>query len=374
MPGAPAVYLGYPMSINALNAVCPYYTMYPLDFPLRVLKEHGKRGEWVIDPFCGRGTTNFAARLLSMPSVGVDSSPVAAALAQAKLASAEPGRIVASARAILKAAKKPTEVPEGEFWMLAYHQNTLLQLCQLREALLSECSSPTRLLLRAIILGALHGPRPKGTPSYFSNQSPRTFAPKPNYAVRFWTERGMRPDNVDVVAIIKARAERYLADPPPDVDGMVQLADSREADTFNDVPQARFVVTSPPYYGMRTYLPDQWLRLWFLGGPDYVEYCQPQSQMAHTGAQHFSNEMNRVWRNVAGRTTRSARLVIRYGGIHDREAEPMDVLKASLVDSGWKMVTAKAVPESDSGRRQVRQFQAEPKKAITEYDVYCHRA
>jgi hypothetical protein len=38
------------------------------------------------------------------------------------------------------------------------------------------------------------------------------------------------------------------------------------------------------------------------------------------------------------------------------------------------MKTAKAVPDSDTGRRQVRQFQAEPKKAITEHDVYCHRA
>ena len=42
------------MSKDALNAVCPYYTMYPLDFPLRVLKEHGDEGDWVIDPFCGR--------------------------------------------------------------------------------------------------------------------------------------------------------------------------------------------------------------------------------------------------------------------------------------------------------------------------------
>ncbi len=362
------------MSVDALNAICPYYTMYPLDFPLRVLKEYGKRGDWVIDPFCGRGTTNFAARLLEMPSVGVDSSPVAAALAQAKLASTEPGRVIASARAILNAAKEPSSVPTGEFWELAYHDRTLVQLSQLREAMLTDCSSQTRILLRAIILGALHGPRPKGTPSYFSNQSPRTFAPKPAYAVRFWTKHRMVPTDVDVVAIIKARAERYLTDAPPNVEGMVQLADSREADTFNDVPEARFVVTSPPYYGMRTYLPDQWLRLWFLGGPDYVEYRQPHGQLAHTGATHFSNEMNRVWKNVAGRTTKNARLIIRYGGIHDREAEPMDVLKASLVDSGWRMVTAKAVPDSDSGRRQVRQFQAEPKKAITEYDVYCHRA
>jgi hypothetical protein len=361
------------MSVEALNAVCPYYTMYPLDFPLRVLEQYGKRGDWVIDPFCGRGTTNFAARLRKMPSVGVDSSPVAAALAQAKLATATPSGVVASARAILKSAKEPTSLPSGKFWKLAYHGHTLVQLCQLREAL-RECSSDTRVLLRAIVLGALHGPRPKGTPSYFSNQSPRTFAPKPNYAVKFWTQRGMRPDDVDVLSIIKRRAERYLTEPPPNVEGKVLLGDSREADTFVDIPKARFVVTSPPYFGMRTYLPDQWLRLWFLGGPDYVEYRQPEGQLEHSGADHFAAEMGRVWKNVASHTTRNARLIIRYGGIHDRDAVPMDVLKKSLVDSGWKMKTARAVPDPDAARRQVVQFGAEPKKAITEYDVYCHRA
>lgn len=362
------------MSNDALNAVCPYYTMYPLNFPLRVLKEHGDEGDWVLDPFCGRGTTNFAARLRKMPSVGVDSSPVAAALAQAKLASAGPGRVVACARAILKAAKEPTELPSGEFWKLAYHEHTLVQLCQLREALLAECSSSTRILLRAIVLGALHGPRPKGAPSYFSNQSPRTFAPKPNYAVKFWTARHMRPDDVDVLSIIKTRAERYLTEAAPDVEGKVLLGDSRVAETFTDLPKARFVVTSPPYFGMRTYLPDQWLRLWFLGGQDYVEYRQPEGQLEHSGADHFAGELGLVWRNVTKHTTKDARLIIRYGGIHDRDAEPMEVLKKSLRASDWKMKTARAVPDSDSGRRQVRQFQAKPKKAITEYDVYCHRA
>ena len=128
------------MRFDALNGVCPYYTMYPLDFPMRVLRGHGKRGDWVFDPFCGRGTTNFAARLLGMPSMGVDSSPVAAALAKAKLASAESGRVVANAKSILDAAKEPITVPAGEFWRLAYHEHTLMQLCQLREALLAECS------------------------------------------------------------------------------------------------------------------------------------------------------------------------------------------------------------------------------------------
>ncbi len=359
------------MTVSALNAVCPYYTMYPLDFPLRVLKRHGKPGEWVIDPFCGRGTTNFAARLLGMPSVGVDSSPVAAALAKAKLVYATPGRVLASARAILASAEEPTAVPSGPFWRLAYHPRTLAQMCQLREALLEDCASATRILLRAILLGALHGPRPKGKASYFSNQAPRTFAPKPNYAVKFWTARGMRPDDVDVLAIIKDRADRYLATPPPDVEGMVHLADSRQSATFNDAPKARWIVTSPPYYGMRTYLPDQWLRNWFLGGPDYVEYRQPESQLEHTGADHFAGEMARVWRNVASRSTACTKLIVRFGGIHDRDAEPMDVLKKSLAGSGWRIRTSRRVPDAEAGRRQVRQFHATPRKSIAEHDVYC---
>jgi len=358
----------------ALNAVCPYFTMYPLDFPLRVLKQYGKQGDWVIDPFCGRGTTNFAARLLEMPSVGIDSSPVAAALAQAKLAHAEPADVVETAQAILEKATPPLAIPAGEFWRHAYHERTLFQICQLREALLEECSSPERILLRAILLGALHGPRPKGRPSYFSNQAPRTFAPKPKYAVKFWTQRNLQPTEVDILDVLSARAERYLSVPPPQVEGKIHLADSRESSTFESLPAARLVVTSPPYYGMRTYLPDQWLRVWFLGGPDQVEYRYSAKQLEHSGAQHFAREMGKVWTNVLPKTTPDARLVIRYGGIHDRDADPMEVLKASLKGSGWKMVTARAVPDADSGRRQVRQFQAAPRKGVTEYDVYCHHA
>jgi hypothetical protein len=362
------------VNVEALNAICPYYTMYPLDFPLNILKRHGKRGEWVVDPFCGRGTTNFAARLLGMPSVGVDSNPVAAALAKAKLVYATPGRVHASAKAILAAAKEPEVIPRGPFWRLAFHPRTLTQLCQFRGALLEDCNSSTRILLRAILLGALHGPRPKGKPSYFSNQSPRTFAPKPKYAVKFWTARGMRPDEVDVLAIIKDRADRYLATPPPDVEGMVHLADSRQRDTFRDAPKVRWIVTSPPYYGMRTYLPDQWLRNWFLGGPDYVEYAQPKEQLEHTGADHFASEMSLVWSNLRSRSTSLTKLVVRFGGIHDRDAEPMAVLRNSLTQSGWRIRTSRSVPDAEAGRRQVRQFHAEPRKSIAEHDVYCELA
>lgn len=92
---------GAKMSSDVLNGICPYYTMYPLAFPLGVLKRHGRAGEWVLDPFCGRGTTNFAARMRAMPSYGIDSSPVAAALAEAKIARATAEGVIAQARSIL---------------------------------------------------------------------------------------------------------------------------------------------------------------------------------------------------------------------------------------------------------------------------------
>jgi len=51
-------------ALPPLNGIFPYYTMYPLEFPLRVLHRHTQAGDVVLDPFCGRGTTNLAARIL----------------------------------------------------------------------------------------------------------------------------------------------------------------------------------------------------------------------------------------------------------------------------------------------------------------------
>ena len=85
-----------PGSTDALNAICPYWTMFPLSFPLAILAE-ANRGEWVLDPFCGRGTTLYAARKLGLPAVGIDSNEVASAIAAAKMVAAAPEAIVALA-------------------------------------------------------------------------------------------------------------------------------------------------------------------------------------------------------------------------------------------------------------------------------------
>lgn len=359
--------------VTALNAVCPYYTMYPLEFPLRVLQRNGKPGDHVLDPFCGRGTTNFAARMLKMPSCGIDSSRIAVALAQAKLLRVTAGQVISSARRILQGTRRPQDVPNSRFWRRAYHSRTLHDLCCLRQALLDHCDSETRIVLRAIILGALHGPMTKKVPSYFSNQSPRTFAPKPRYAVKFWCERGLRAPEVDVLRVIARRADWYLKSQPGRGSGLIIHGDSRDPTTLGEDRRFSWVVTSPPYYGMRTYIPDQWLRNWFLGGPSEVEYGPPLEEMGHSSPEAYAEQLRSVWRNAARVCRPGARLVSRFGGINDRKQEPLDLLKNSIHDSGWRIQTIKAAGTANDGKRQARQFGRVTKPRV-EYDLYAVKA
>src|SRR6185437_587066 len=147
------------------------------------------------------GTTNFAARLLQLPSIGVDSSPIAVAIAKAKLLQTRPADILRVAKAILSSNRSPEHVPHGEFWRRCYHPSTLEKICQLREALLASCDSPARVALRAILLGSLHGPKYQN-PSYFSNQMPRTYATKPRAAISFWKRKRLRAESIDLLPII----------------------------------------------------------------------------------------------------------------------------------------------------------------------------
>src|SRR5262245_693053 len=105
--------------------------MFPLTFPLRVLRR-ASAGDWVLDPFCGRGTTLYAARLLGLPCVGLDSNPVAAAIAGAKLCHVTADVLVALAERLLATSDANVGIPTPDFWTACYHPATLAEVCKLR--------------------------------------------------------------------------------------------------------------------------------------------------------------------------------------------------------------------------------------------------
>jgi hypothetical protein len=361
-----------PAHVDSLNAICPYFTMFPLAFPRKILDAYARKGQRVLDPFCGRGTTNFAARLAGLDTVGVDSSPVAAAITSAKLATTSPDAVVYAARRILDEDTR-VKIPSGEFWSLAYRPEVLRSLCRLREALLADCSSQARRALRAIVLGALHGPRAKGAPTYFSNQCTRTYAPKPGYAARFWKHRKLLPPRVDVLEVIRTRAERYLRERLPAVEGVALLADSRSTRGLQAVCQRRgfdWIITSPPYYGMRTYVQDQWLRYWFVGGSDHVHYTA-DGQLSHFSANIFATQLRQVWGNASLVSRDGARLIVRFGGIRDRDADPLEIIRESFRHSAWRLQHVHRAGTAASGRRQADVFLKMKTKPMTEYDCWA---
>lgn len=354
---------------RALNGICPYYTMFPLEFPLEHLNGVAK-GSWVFDPFCGRGTTAFAARLLGLPSAGTDVNPVAVAIARAKLVQVKPESIVRLAKKILSTVV-PDPTPTGRFWELAYAPKTLDSILRLRAGL-RLTKGPAADALRGIVLGSLHGPQPKTKDSYFSNQMQRTFAPKPDYAVRYWEARDMSPHEVDVLGVMRERAIRYYSEPAPATPSRIFLADARTP----PIRKQKFAatVTSPPYYGMDTYVSDQWLRNWFVGGETKPNYEKGQ-QLSRGGCSEFTKSLAKVWRSVATRSEPGAKLVVRFGALSSVDSDPEMLMRLSLIASKapWKIISISQAGGAEVGRRQAEQMGGTARKsqAVEELDFVC---
>lgn len=355
-----------------LNTICPYFTMFPLSFPYKVLLS-AQKDDLVYDPFCGRGTTNYAARLLGIESYGVDSNPVAHAIAQAKFVKVNSKEIVIRCKYILQNFQTYT-IPKGDFWKWAYHHTTLDSICKLRDYFLSSPNLDNiDIALRAIILGALHGPKMKLQQSYLSNQMPRTFATKPDYSISYWKKHKMKPQEVNLIELITRKSTYIFNDQLPlKTDGKAVLGDSR---TLKRIINRKFnwVITSPPYYGMSTYEQDQWLRNWFLGGSDKVDYSS-NSQVKHWSEKVFIQDLSSVWSNAAEKCSPNAKLVIRFGALPSRsEKTPTKLIKESLKlsDCGWKINTIKSAGEPIPSNRQAVQFKGTTGNYIEEIDIYA---
>lgn len=369
--------------LTRINAICPYFTMYPLEFPLNVLKEYGVEENLVVDPFCGRGTTSLAARMTGLSTVAVDRNPLAVVVTQAKLADVSSSDLKSAFRELVarldfpedysiakEQAKALTE--QHEFWQLAFAPNTLIKLLHLRRVLSETPDDQVSAPLRAVIAGALHGPLQKSKHSYLSNQAPRTFSPKPDYAVRYWKTRSMKPPGIDFETVISERIDRYFSELPPCRPYRVVRADSRYAN-WEELTGGKLidlVITSPPYFGMVSYSSDQWLRLWLLGGSPSVDYSS-RYDFSHTNTTAFAADLRKVWSNLRKQSNENARMVVRMGSIPSRPSDPEFILEESLHDTGWRIVAVRDAGDPRHGKRQHDHFGRADSAPAREIDAHC---
>jgi hypothetical protein len=125
---------------------------------------------------------------------------------------------------------------------------------------------------------------------------------------------------------------------------------------------------------MRTYVEDQWLRNWFLGGPDHVKYGLTE-QLQHTGKGVFAESLGTVWKNMAHTRADDLHMYIRFGIIPSAtKADPKELVGASLEASGvpWRIVSTREAATAASGKRQANHMSTDS-VAATEYDFHVRR-
>ena len=64
-------------------------------------------------------------------------------------------------------------------------------------------------------------------------------------------------------------------------------------------------------------------------------------------------------------------MIIRFGGIIDRKADPLTIIKQSLEDTPWVIDKIESAGFSSEGRRQALHFSNPNKKPLEEYDIWA---
>jgi len=319
---------------NPLHSICPYFAMFPEGFARKHIESFTREGDSVFDPFSGRGTTLLEALLLKRHAIAMDINPVAYCISASKAQTPSLNLILTEVERLQKAYTKISrsgldnecsELPP--FFHRAFYHTTLRQILFLRRVLRWR-TDPSHRFIATLVLGSLHGEM--RSPSYFSNQMPRTISTKPRYSLGYWRRHSLWPRKRDVFGILNSRAEFRLKGDVPQKHGQVALHDAREASNIFKSMHKKItaVVTSPPYFNVTNYEEDQWLRLWFLGHKPRPTYREISKDDRHECKERYWQFLREVWTGIAPLLRNDAVIACRMGAIGLDEKE----ITAGLMD------------------------------------------
>ena len=133
--------------------------------------------------------------------------------------------------------------------------------------------------------------------------------------------------------------------------------------------QVKLVICSPPYVDTTNYLEDQWLRLWFLGGPPETPRGIP-SDDRHRNLADYWRFLTEAWAGLRDLLADGARLIIRIGGRKLDRGSSQAELARSL---GVGLSTGVRLLESRESRirgNQTRTFRPGAEGCQVEFDFH----
>jgi hypothetical protein len=358
---------------HRFHALCPYFAMFPETFAEHWIDKLTRPGDLVLDPFCGRGTTPFQALLMNRRAIACDVNPAAYCITRAKTnapaASSLRRRITQLEQSYDERGVTDEARRLPEFYSYAYHPKTLRQLVYLRHHLKWQ-QSDVDCMVAALILGALHGEAKPLSP-YLSNQMPRTISTKPDYSVRYWKRHCLDAPHRNTFELLRDRVNYRYASARPDGAATVTCSDMRDLPRAPALENeaARAVITSPPYLNVTNFEEDQWLRLWFLGGPPYPTRNRVSKDDRHYGLDRYWQLIADMWRSLSLVVAPRGHVVLRIGMKGVEPDRIVDGLQGCSVVSGRavKLVTAET---SDIRGRQTGAFRPGSQGCLREVDAH----
>jgi len=292
-----------------------------------LLESFSSSGDVVLDPFCGKGTIPLQACLLGRRGIGSDISPEAVCVAGAALRAPilhRVGEYIAELATAVQRIEASCSM-EAEFQAIPhdiaqfFHPATLRSLLAWRHLLLRSRTDEAA-FVRGLLLGILHG---KGD-AFLSLRCSHSYSMSPRYVRRYVAEHRLEASYRSVGQCLLNRAKSVLQDGSPAVRGRARLADARRL-PYADC-SADLILTSPPYFSVHRYARDNWLRLWFLGYPDYRVVQRRLIQTAHVG--RYRSEMAAALAEMS-RVLKPGKLCLMLVGdvrvgSHSRDSKPVN--------------------------------------------------
>ena len=200
---------------------------------------------------------------------------------------------------------------------------------------------------------------------------PRTISTKPDYSVRFWEEHGYVAPERDVFNLIRRAVSYRYESNPPQSNACVFNADMRDLPRLlkDSGPAIRCAITSPPYLDVTSFEEDQWLRLWFLGGPPHPTYRKISRDDRYEDVASYWGLIADLWRVLGCVLQTKAHVVVRIGG---KGIAPEQLVNGLVATSAFSKRKAKLAfhEVSNIKRRQTDSFR--PGSKGCSFEVDCH--
>ncbi|WP_437315395.1 DNA methyltransferase [Sorangium sp. So ce385] len=342
--------------------------MHP-DTARRLVEALSRRGDRVLDPFCGSGTVLVEARLAGRAAIGVDANPLAVRLARLKVQGSTPGereRLVATAREVAAAAderRKARAGPSRRYGpedVALFEPHVLLELDGLRVGL-DRVAGHGADALRAdleLVLSAILTKLSRRTSDTSEHELPRRIAA--GYPARLFVRKA-------------EELARRLADvAPPLAASPPALVEEGDARALRGVApdSVHLAVTSPPYPGVYDYLAHhearlRWLRLRSasfeqdeIGARRHLDPLGPEA-----GPARWREELGGVLVALA-RVLRSGAplvLLIADSVVAGAPVYAVDVVKAAASSARFAVRAVASQPRPHFHRPTARAFQRRPR-------------